>query len=76
MAASSTNWCAGPEGMTISKDGIASWSVPADFARVEVTVEIEVTDSIGGQARSTPFRLTLDDRPVRKDPIEVDPQNP
>ena len=47
----------GPEGMTVSKEGVVSWIVPADYQRLEVRAELELTDAGGLRTVKQPLRL-------------------
>jgi hypothetical protein len=47
----------GPEGMSISNDGVLQWSVPADWAAEQQEVEVKL--SSGGDSLEHPFAITF-----------------
>jgi uncharacterized protein (TIGR03067 family) len=50
---------AAPKGMEISKDGLITWTVPADFKDADALVILNIGDSLGKQVMQT-FNVTIE----------------
>lgn len=67
---------AGPEGMTVSREGLVTWKVPADYDQNESNIIILMADS-GGQESHHTFKLAITgDLVIRDNPNPGKPPDP